>query len=79
LVDFTEDHLSDKLSEYQHYYNWDRIHGSIGKTPIERATELSQKTPFWNEVENDYDPTKEPIRAHAYRKDVKLLKLKRSL
>lgn len=25
--------LRDKLSEWQHFYNWERIHGSIGKPP----------------------------------------------
>lgn len=79
LVDFSEDHLSDRLSEYQHYYNWDRIHGSLGKTPVDREVELSQKTPFWDEVEENYDPANEYIRVHAYAKDVRLLKLKRSL
>ena len=79
LIDFSEDHLSDRLAEYQHYYNWDRIHGSIGKTPTDRVVELSQQTPFWDEVVAGYDSSKELIRVHDYAKDVKLLKLKRSL
>ena len=79
LVDFSEDHLRDQLSEYQHYYNWDRIHGSLGKTPIDRDVELSQKTPFWDAVEASYDPTKEPIRIQHYGMDVKLRRLKRCL
>jgi len=76
LIDFSEDHLSDRLSEYQHYYNWDRVHGSLGKTPMDRVVELSQKTPFWDQVEESYDPSKEFIRMHDYAKDAKLLKLK---
>ena len=79
LVNFPSDHLSDRLSEFQHYYNWDRIHGSLGKTPVDRATELSRRTPFWDEVERDYDPAKEYIRMQDYGKDIRLLKLKRSL
>lgn len=79
LIDFSEDHLSDQLSDYQQYYNWDRVHGSLGKTPIDRVVELSKETPFWDEVENCYDSSKEFIRVHDYGKDVKLLKLKRSL
>jgi len=79
LIDFSEDHLGDQLAEYQHYYNWDRVHGSIGKPPIDRVVELSNQTPFWDEVEVSYDSSKEFIRMHDYGKDVKLLKLKRSL
>lgn len=75
----TSYHLNERLSEFQHYYNWDRIHGSLGKTPMDRATELSRQTPFWDEVEGDYDPAKEHISMQDYGKDVRLLKLKRSL
>ena len=79
LIDFSEDHLSEQLGYYQHYYNWERVHGSLGKTPMDRIVKLSRQTPFWDEVENDYDTTKEFIRVHHYAKDVRLLKLKRSL
>jgi transposase InsO family protein len=79
LVDFSQDHLSDRLAEYQHYYNWDRIHGSLGKTPMDRVVELSQQTPFSDEVEATYDPAKESIRVRDYMKEVKLRKLKRSM
>ena len=79
LIDFSEGHHSDRLSEYQHYYNWVRIRGSLGKTPMDRVVELSQITPFWDQVEGGYDHSKEYIRIHDYAKDVKLLKLKRSL
>jgi transposase InsO family protein len=79
LIDFSEDHLSDQLAYYQHYYNWDRIHGSLGKTPMDKVVELSRQTPFWDEVEDGYDSTKEFIRVHDYKRDVRLLKLKRSL
>ncbi len=79
LVDFSDNHLSDRLSEYQHYYNWDRIHGSIEKTPLDKVVELSKETPFWDEVEWNYDPAKETIRVQKFAKDTILLKLKRSL
>jgi transposase InsO family protein len=79
LVDFSEDHLNDRLAEYQHYYNWDRVHGSIGKTPMDRVVELSKQTPFWDKVEEKYDSAQEIIRVQNYARDVRLLKLKRSL
>jgi hypothetical protein len=52
LIDFSEDHLRDRLSEYQRYYNWDRLHGSPGKTPMNRVAELSQKTLLGDQVED---------------------------
>jgi len=79
LVDLSQDHFSDRLAEYQHYYNWDRIHGSLGKTPLDVIVELSQKTPFRDQVEDEYDPANEFIRIQDYAKDVRLLKLKRSM
>lgn len=43
-VDLKDPMLVDQLSEWQHYYNWDRLHSSLqGKAPIERLTELSDK------------------------------------
>ena len=79
LVDFSEDHLGDQLAYYQHYYNWDRVHGSPGKTSMDKVVELSRQSPFWDEVEDGYDSSKEFIRVHDYKKDVTLLKLKRYL
>lgn len=79
LVDFSQDHLSDRLADYQQYYNWDRIHGSLGKTSMDMVVELSQQTPFWDAVEDAYDSEKEFIRTPDYAKEVRLLKLKRSL
>jgi transposase InsO family protein len=36
------DELDLLLSEWQHYYNWERPHSSLkGLTPIEKVTELS--------------------------------------
>ncbi|MBN1695135.1 transposase [candidate division WOR-3 bacterium] len=79
LIDFPEDHLSDRLSEYQHYYNWDRVHGSIGKTPMDKTVELSKQIPFWEEVERNYDASTEYLRVQHYSMDRRMLKLKRSL
>jgi transposase InsO family protein len=30
LVDLSDESLSGRLAEYQHYYNWDRIHRPFG-------------------------------------------------
>ena len=56
-VDLNADNLEDLLSEWQHYYNWERPHSSLGgKSPDERYLELSLITPFWDEVEEHYHP-----------------------
>ena len=46
---------------------------------MDRVVELSQKTPFGDQVEEDYDSSKEFICEQNYAKNVRLLKLKRSL
>lgn len=54
----------------------DRPHGSLGgKTPIERLTELADKTPLWEEVSAKYDPSKE----QNYSTELALRKLKQCL
>jgi len=46
-VDLDLEALTESVSEWQFYYNWQRIHGSlIGLTPAERVFQLSDKTPF---------------------------------
>ena len=79
MVDFSEDNLSDRIRECQHYYNSDLVHGSIGKSSMERVVELGEKTPFWDEMEDLYYSSREFIRMHDYAEDVKLLKPQRSL
>jgi len=59
-VDLKAAGLENLLSEWQHYCNWFRPCGSLGgKNPDECRLELSQVTPFWDEVERNYHPEKE--------------------
>ncbi len=68
------------LPEWQHYYNWQRAHGSFkGKTPMEVVCEHLEKTPIWDEVLQDYNPDNERIQVSNYQKDLALRKLKRCL
>ncbi|HNN31857.1 MAG TPA: IS481 family transposase, partial [Chitinophagaceae bacterium] len=65
---------------WEHYYNWDRPHSSLGgKTPNEKYTELIWQTPLHEEVSAKYDPKKEHILVHAYNKNFAVKKLKQSL
>jgi transposase InsO family protein len=78
-VDIKQPDLGDRLQEWQHYYNWDRVHGTIGKPPIDKFFELSSRTPFWDEVIEKYDPDKEHIQEQDYKAEERLRGLKRSL
>ena len=46
---------------------------------VDGEVELTQKTPFWDQLEDGYNPSKEFIREQSYAKDLRLLKLKQSL
>lgn len=76
-VDLKDPELDDRLSEWQHYYNWDRPHSSMnGKTPVERLHELSDKVLFWDDVDSKFDPSKERIQEQNYYADLAIRKLK---
>jgi transposase InsO family protein len=79
-ADLKSSDLVDQLQEWQHFYNWHRPHGSLnGKTPMDRFFELIDKTPFSDEIEAYYDPSKEGIREQNYRIDLLLRRMKRCL
>lgn len=79
-VNLNDPKLEDLLEEWQFFYNWHRPHGSLnGKTPMDRRSELIHKTPFWDEVIEMYDESKEHIQEADYRTELLLRKLKRSM
>ena len=78
-VDIKQPDLEDRLQEGQHYYNWDSVHGTIEKPPIDKYFELSSRTPFWDEVIEKYDPDREHIQEQEYKAEKRLGELKRSL
>lgn len=51
--------LDDELAYWQHYYNWDRIHGTIGMPPVDMVSARLKETPFWDEVIEKYSPAQE--------------------
>jgi transposase InsO family protein len=69
-------YLRDHLSEWQHYYNWGRVHGTIGMAPIDRFLELNNKTPFWDEVIENYGRSNEMFRKQNYELDIRLVEMK---
>lgn len=82
-VELKSSDLETQLLEWQHYYNWHRPHGSLnGRPPIDKFFDLIGDTPFWDDVEQQYDPTNERIREPDYRVDLALRRiqqLKRSV
>jgi transposase InsO family protein len=72
--------LREELNAWQFFYNWQRPHGSLGgKTPSQITSELSGKTPFWDEVITTYDIKSERIQESNYQRDLAIRKLKGSL
>ena len=61
-VNLQNTHLQDRSREWPHYYNCELIHGAISMAPNDRCLDLKDKTPYWYEVEENDDPTKEHIR-----------------
>jgi len=65
--------LQLRLAEWQHYFNWNRPHGSLnGQTPIDAFCAKQDATPFWDEVEARYDPTGERFQVAHYQLDLAL-------
>lgn len=58
-VNLEDGDLADGLEQWQFYYNWQRVHGSLGKTPMERCCELSEQTPISDEVYPFFDEDRE--------------------
>lgn len=55
-VDIDSDDLDNQLSEWHHYYNWNRSHSAHkGKTPMEKYFMVSGETPFSDEVLSNYE------------------------
>ncbi len=76
-VDLQSAVLPELLAEWQHFYNWQRPHSSLGgKAPMDRYFELLKKIPYWDDVYGSYDPDNEPTREKNYRDELAMLKLK---
>ncbi len=51
--------LADDLGVWLLDYNYRRVHGSLGTTPMQRCAELLDQTPLWDDVAEAFDPVKE--------------------
>lgn len=76
-VDIKAADLSERLDQWQHFWNWHRPHTALGgRSPIDRVCELIDKTPTYAEVEARFDSTKERIRDPNYTVDNAIAALK---
>lgn len=76
LQNHKDPNLAMRLAEWQHHYNWYRIHGALeGKTPMERIHERSQQTPFSDEVEAAYEVSEERYRTQSHLVDQQLARI----
>lgn len=61
------------LPAWQHYYNWQRTHGSFkGKIPMEVVCQHLDKTPIWDQVLEDYNLDNERIQLSNYQGNLEL-------
>jgi len=66
-VNLADSQIHDLLAGWQHYYNWERPHSSLGsKTPMDKYFSLSAKTPFFDEAYEDYNENSEPLQNQNY-------------
>lgn len=80
MADLADPALQDRLDEWVFHYNWLRGHRSLGgKAPMDRVSERSAKTPYTEDVEALYGPSKERLRDANYSVDLQLSRVKRSL
>jgi transposase InsO family protein len=61
-VDLNAPDLDARLAQWQHFYNWERPHDSLGGlAPIDRLCDLIHQAPTGEEVAAAYDPAREFI------------------
>jgi transposase InsO family protein len=66
-VDLADPELDRMLAEWQHFYNWERPHDSLGGIPpIDRLCDRLKDAPLGEEVAHNYDPAREFILPRDY-------------
>ena len=65
--------IEDRLAEWQHFWNWDRLHMALGgNTPIDHICERLAKTPLADDVDARYDQQGKRISVADYGRDMAL-------
>lgn len=67
LADLRSLHLAEQLQQWQDYYNRERRHGSLAKTPWQKWQELTDKVPTLQQVQEIYSQKREYCRSNIVR------------
>jgi transposase InsO family protein len=70
LVDLKAPDLPVQLQQWQNYYNGERRHSSIGKSPWQKWQELIPSIPTPQQVRSIYQSSTERIRHAHYQRDI---------
>jgi transposase InsO family protein len=70
LVDLKAPDLPVQLQQWQDYYNGERRHSSIGKSPWQKWQELIPSIPTLEQVRSIYQSATERIRHAHYQRDI---------
>jgi transposase InsO family protein len=67
-VDLKDPELDRKLAEWQHFYNWERPHDSLGGIcPIDRLCDRLMDAPLGEEIAAAFDPLAESIKSRTWK------------
>jgi transposase InsO family protein len=69
-LDFKDPDLPGQLQQWQVYYNRERRHSSIGKSPWQKLQELVPSIPTLEQVRSMYQSSTERIRHAHYQRDI---------
>ena len=79
-TDILSPNMQLQVEEWRFYSNWHRPHGALsGRPPMDKVCELIERTPYWEDVYNNYDEQDQRIQNQNYYIELKLKKLKRSM
>jgi len=74
-ADMNSDDLKNDLGVWVTYYNYQRIHGSIGRTPAEMLVSKIWDAPYSYDVEENYNPQSERFYVANYAFDKKMVEV----
>ena len=76
LTNLKSETLSDEMGVWLMYYNYQRIHGSLGTPPVEKLCQRIHDAPTSDDVFDAFEPAKERFRDRNYEYDQMLAQLK---
>jgi len=76
-INLNSDTLANDLGVWIMYYNYQRIHGSLGVASVEKLCERIYDAPSGDEVYKSFDPSKERFRERNYEYDQLLAEMKK--